>query len=60
MRDWSYVWSGVGADMISRCRPVGLVLWSVSLGQTHMLACATWLDIGAQKVRYIGPVVFLH
>ena len=37
--------------MVGRCRPVGLVLCLVSLGQTHMLACVTWLGIGAGMVR---------
>ena len=44
-------WLGVGADTVSRCRHVGLVLFLVGLGQTHMLACATQLGIGADMVR---------
>ena len=38
--------------MVSECRHVGLVLCLVRLGQTHVLACATWLGIGADTVRH--------
>ena len=38
---------GIGADMVSRYRHVGLVLYLVKLGQTHVLARATQLGIGA-------------
>ena len=31
---------------------MGLVLFWVRLGQTHMLACATWLDVGADTVKH--------
>ena len=42
---------GVGADMVSRCRHVGLVLFLVRLGQTDVLACAKQLGVGADTVR---------
>ena len=48
--------------MVSRGRHVGLVLFLVRLGQTHMLACATWLGVGADTVsrcRHLGLVLFL-
>ena len=44
-------WLGIGADTVSRCRHVGLVLFLVRLGQTYVLACITWLGIGADTVR---------
>ena len=44
-------WLGVVADTVTRYRHVGLVLFLVRLGQTHMLVCATLLGIGAVKVR---------
>ena len=52
----------VGADTVSRCRHVGLVLFLVRLGQTHMLACATRSGVGADTVRrcrHVGLVLFL-
>ena len=48
--------------MVSRCRHVGFVLFLVRLGQTHVLACATRLGIGADTVsryRHVGLVLFL-
>ena len=53
---------GVGADTVSRCRHLGLVLFLVSLGQTHVLACAKRLGVGAEMVsrcRHVGLVLFL-
>ena len=53
---------GVGADTVSRYRHVGLVLFLVRLGQTHMLVCATLLGIGADiisRCRHVGLVLFL-
>ena len=53
---------GLGADMVGRCRHMGLVLFLVRLGQTHVLACATRLGIGADTVsrcRHVGLVLFL-
>ena len=47
---------------MSRCRHVGLVLFLVRLGQTHVLVCATQLGIGADLVsrcRHVGLVLFL-
>ena len=43
---------GVGAEAVSRCKHVGWVLLLVRLGQKHVLACATWLGIGADTVRH--------
>ena len=38
--------------MVGRFEHVGLVFCQVRLGQTHLLACATWLGIGADMVRH--------
>ena len=41
---------------------MGLVLCLVRLGQTHVLACATQLGVGADTVsrcRHVGLVLFL-
>ena len=41
---------------------MGLVLFLVMLGQTHVLACATWLGVGEDTVsrcRHVGLVLFL-